>query len=187
MDVSELAIAEELATDLDGSFETLVAVHQDSVFTAAHRWSGNRHAAEDIAQETFLRAYTALGRYPAARVRQLHLRPWLLAIALNVFRNELRGAGRRPATRPLQANDLLVLAADGGGPGDLATAIVLGLPEEQRVAIVLRHVIGLGYAEIAEILDRPSGTVKAQVSRGLQRLREQLAADEEADRTEVRR
>jgi RNA polymerase sigma-70 factor (ECF subfamily) len=187
MDVSEPAIAEELAADLDGSFETLVAGYQDTVFTAALRWSGNRHAAEDIAQETFLRAYSALGRYPSARVRELRLRPWLLAIALNVFRNELRGAGRRPATRPLDADDLLVLDRDGGGSDDLATAIVLALPEEQRVPIVLRHVIGLGYEEIAEILGRPSGTVKAQVSRGLRRLREQLAVDEEKDRAEVRR
>jgi RNA polymerase sigma factor (sigma-70 family) len=187
--VSEFAIAEGLAADLDGSFEALVAEHQDAVFTAALRWSGNRHAAEDIAQETFLRAYSALGRYPAARVRELRLRPWLLAIALNVFRNELRGAGRRPVTRPLADHDLSIgsdgRAADAGD--DLASALVQALPEDQRVAVVLRHVIGLGYDEIAEVLGRPPGTVKAQVSRALRRLREEVTTSERNDEMEVRR
>ncbi|MDP9295666.1 MAG: RNA polymerase sigma factor [Actinomycetota bacterium] len=192
--MSEFAIAEGLAADLDSSFEALVGELQDAVFTAALRWSGNRHAAEDIAQETFLRAYSALGRYPPGRVRELRLRPWLLAIALNVFRNELRGAGRRPVTRPLADHDLGI-ATDGrgagagsnAGVGDLASALVQALPDEQRVAVVLRHVIGLDYDEIAEILGRPSGTVKAQVSRALRRLRDELTTSERNDEMEVRR
>jgi RNA polymerase sigma-70 factor (ECF subfamily) len=187
MDVSErqAPTAVLLAKDLDGSFERLVAEHQDAVFTAAFRWSGNRQAAEDVAQDTFLRAYSALGRYPATRVRELRLRPWLLSIASNVFRNQLRSAGRRPATRPLAEGDLLI-TVDEAGPEDGAAAILLGLPEEQRVPVVLRHVIGLGYDEIAEVLDRPAGTVKAQVSRALRRLREQLTNDERTDELEVR-
>jgi RNA polymerase sigma factor (sigma-70 family) len=188
MDMSEEtapALAELLAADLDGSFELLVTEHQDAVFTAALRWSGNRQAAEDVAQDTFLRAYSALGRYTAARVRELRLRPWLLAIALNVFRNELRSAGRRPATRPLAQGERLI-ATDGAAPEDTAGALLLGLPEEQRVPVVLRHVIGLGYEEIAEVLGRPSGTVKAQVSRALRRLREELTSEERVDDAEVR-
>jgi RNA polymerase sigma-70 factor (ECF subfamily) len=187
MDVSGSAtpaIAELLAEDLDGSFELLVAEHQDAVFTAALRWSGNRHAAEDIAQDTFLRAYSALGRYPMPRVRELRLRPWLLAIALNVFRNQLRSAERRPPTRPLSETD--VVATDGLGADDLAVLLLLGIPEEQRIPVVLRHVIGLGYDEIADVLGRPAGTVKAQVSRALWRLREQLTTDERIDDAEVR-
>ena len=181
--MSEHPLPDRLAEDLDSAFATLVAEYQDAVYTAALRWSGNRHAAEDIAQETFLRAYSALGRYEDERVRALRPRPWLLAIALNVFRNELRSAGRRPATRPLGADALLVV--EESRADDLASAIVLGLEEEQRVPVVLRHVLGLSYEEIAEVLQRPTGTVKAQVSRGIQRLREQLTADERNERAEV--
>ena len=184
--MSEEPLPDRLARDLDEAFASLVVEFQDAVYTSALRWSGNRSAAEDIAQETFLRAYSALGRYDPARVHALRLRPWLLAIAVNVFRNELRSARRRPATRALGSEELLVVD-ETRGPDDLATAIVLGLPEEQRVPVVLRSVLGLGYDEIAEILDRPSGTVKAQVSRGLRRLREELTTGEHTDRAEVAR
>jgi len=181
----EGTLPERLADDLHAAFGPLVAELGDDVFTAALRWSGNRTAAEDIAQETFLRAYSAIGRYDAARVRELHLRAWLLTIALNVFRNEVRGASRRPATQPLAAEELVV--ADGGrGADDLASTIVLALPEQQRVPVVLRHVLGLSYAEIAEILDRPEGTVKAQAARGIRRLRDSLT-DEQPQPAEVRR
>jgi len=183
-DVSEETLRERLAEDLDGAFATLVSALQDDVYTAALRWSGNRAAAEDIAQEAFLRAYSALGRYGAERVRELHLRAWLLTIALNVFRNELRSAARRPATEPLA--DGVLVVEDGRAPDDLASTIVLALPEEQRVPVVLRHVLGLSYDEIAEILARPEGTVKAQAARGIRRLRESLA-EVEPERTEVRR
>jgi RNA polymerase sigma-70 factor (ECF subfamily) len=76
---------------------------------------------------------------------------------------------------------------DGGrGTDDLASTIVLALPEEQRVPVVLRHVLGLSYQEIAEILGRPEGTVKAQAARGIRRLRDSLT-DDEPQPVEVRR
>ena len=182
--MSEETLPDRLAEDLDGAFAALVAAIKDDVFTAALRWSGNRAAAEDIAQEAFLRAYSALGRYDAERVRKLHLRAWLLRIALNVFRNELRRASRRPATEPL-ADGLLVVEG-GRAPDDLASTIVLALPDEQRVPVVLRHVLGLSFEEIAEILGRPEGTVKAQTSRGIRRLRDSLT-EKEPEQAEVRR
>jgi RNA polymerase sigma-70 factor (ECF subfamily) len=178
--VSEERLLGLLADDLEGSFALLMTEHQDAVFTAALRWSGNRQAAEDVVQDTFLRAYSALGRYPASRIRGLRPRPWLLTIALNVFRNELRSAGRRPVTRPLDDAELTI-AIEGRAPDDVTGVLVLALPEEQRVPVVLRHVLGLGYEEVAEILARPVGTVKAQVSRGLRRLRSQLDEDERAE------
>jgi RNA polymerase sigma-70 factor, ECF subfamily len=184
-DVSEETLPERLAGDLDAAFAALVAELQDDVFTAALRWTGNRTAAEDIAQETFLRAYSALGRYDATRVRALHLRAWLLTIALNVWRNDLRSASRRPTTQPIGVEELLVV--DGSrAADDLASTIVLVLPEEQRVPVVLRDVLGLSFKEIAEVLGRPEGTVKAQASRGIRRLRDSLTHDQ-PDRAEVRR
>ncbi|MFL5767936.1 MAG: RNA polymerase sigma factor [Actinomycetota bacterium] len=183
--MSEGTLSDRLAEDLDGAFAALVTELRNDVFTAALRWSGNRTAAEDIAQETFLRAYSALGRYDAARVRELHLRAWLLTIALNVFRNELRSASRRPATQPLGGGELLVVDRSRSAD-DLASTIVLALPEEQRVPVVLRHVLGLSYEEIAEILGRPEGTVKAQAARGIRRLRDSLT-DDEPERAEVRK
>jgi RNA polymerase sigma-70 factor (ECF subfamily) len=77
-----------IARDLDGWFETLVREHQDRVFTTPFRLLGDAADAEEVAQDTFVRAYRALASYEARRIRELHLRAWLATIALNLCRNE---------------------------------------------------------------------------------------------------
>jgi RNA polymerase sigma factor (sigma-70 family) len=170
-------LTSRLADDLDAAFPDLVSSEIDVIYTALVRAGGRGVDAEDIVQETFLRAYAALGGYPAPRIRALRLRAWLLTIALNLWRNELRRRSRHPVASPHGLEDE---AGDADGPemelvrreadGDLVVAL-RSLPEIYRAPIVLRHVVGLPVAEIAEVLDRPSGTVKAQVSRGLALLR----------------
>ena len=167
-----------LSEDLEQAFPDLVAAHQQLVFTTALRMGGRPEDAADVAAEVFCRAYAALRGYPAERVGQLQLRPWLVTIALNLLRNEARAASRRPANVELAAE---VSLGDGReGPEDhaqrhdgqtrLGRQLTL-LPERQRTAVVLRHVVGLPYAELAAAMGCPEGTAKSHVARGLQRLR----------------
>jgi RNA polymerase sigma-70 factor, ECF subfamily len=181
-----------LARDLDGSFAELVGAYQRLVFGLALRVVADRADAEEVAQDTFARAYWALAGYPAERVAAMRLRPWLAQIALNQARNRLRG--RPPPARPLEDGDrgLPVVAAPAAAqPDQLAerrqereqlAELLAGLPRGWREAVVLRHVEGLAYAEVAEVLGRPVGTVKTHVHRGVRQLRATLEAREERTR-----
>lgn len=170
-------LAEALAADLHDAFPVLVRGYGGAVYSAALRLCG-REPAEDIAQETFTKAYAALGRYEPDRVRSLELRPWVLTIALNVARNHLRTLARHPEDGFDRNGDgSFPPAVDGTHQADLRAVLgdaLLRLPFPTRQAVVLRHVIGCSTAETAAILGRPPGTVKSQVARGLAALRDHL-------------
>lgn len=175
-----------LAADLDAAFEALVLAHQDRLFTIAFRTGGDRDDAEELVQDCFIRAYRALATYPTGRIRELRLRPWLTTILLNAGRNRARV--RRVPTTELEfdpgaepASDPLARREDR----DTWTRLLLALPPAQRTAVVLRHVDGLSYAEIADATGRPEGTVKAHVHRGLAALRTALLAAERREREEI--
>jgi len=170
-------LAAALADDLDAGFPHLVSALQDGIYSGALRLTGDRTAAEDVTQETFLRAYAALGTYPVAKVQSLKLREWTWTIALNLCRNRARAQRRRPES-PWQDP----AGASDPAPGPEQTALAAADRERlahhlsrltwtTRAAVVLRHVAGLSYAEIAAALGRPPGTVRSDVHRGLQRLR----------------
>ena len=182
-------LALRLASDLDGSFERLVLDHQDRLFSLALRYTGDPREAEEIAQDAFVRAYRALAGYDAERIAGLHLRAWLATITLNLCRNRARV--RRSVAVRLDGDSAPVIAsgADASPDGRFArreaidhwAALLAGLPVRYRAPVVLRHVNGLDYDEMAEVLGRPTGTLKAQVHRGLALLR---AAHEAALRHE---
>jgi RNA polymerase sigma-70 factor (ECF subfamily) len=188
-----------LASDLDGAFERLVRSHQDRLYTIALRLLGDPRDAEEIAQDAFVRAYRAFGEWPPERTRAVQLRPWLATIVVNLCRNRVRR--RTPALVPLEGPDEPDGAAGPAAtlrsrdpreqPHDAAirrdaarhwARLVAALPERYRVPVVLRHVDGLSYDEMATVLGRPEGTIKAQVHRGLAQLR---AAAEEAARGDL--
>lgn len=169
------ALARRLSRDLDAAFPDLVRSLQDPVFSGVLRLTHDRSEAEDVTQEAFVRAYRALERYPTAQIRSLALRPWLWTIALNLCRNRARSKSRRPAEVTLtdvdtpssqSTEDDAIAAVDDDWRRRLAT-----LSAPVRAAVVLRHVVGLGYDEIAAALGRPAGTVKSDVHRGVARLR----------------
>ncbi len=87
MDQADEQLLSLLATDLDYHFRQLVALYQQRLYGFALRLEGRPQDAEDIVQETFLRAYHALKSYPLLKVRALRLRQWLYTISLNIFRN----------------------------------------------------------------------------------------------------
>jgi RNA polymerase sigma-70 factor (ECF subfamily) len=158
----------------DRVFERLVRDHQDRVYSLSLALTGNRHDAEDVAQDTFIRAYRALATYPPERIRDLKQKAWLHRITVNVVRNRVRGV--RPRLVELNGSE----PDHGMGPeedvirkaeiDDLAARVAC-LPARYREAVVLRHVQELSYAEVADALGQPVGTVKSNVHRGLQLLR----------------
>jgi RNA polymerase sigma-70 factor (ECF subfamily) len=181
--IDENSLAGRLAADLDGHFEDLVRAFQDRLYGFALRLTGSPQDAEESAQDTFVRAYRALQRYPADRVAALKLKPWLYQIALNVVRNRVRrpqlvgvGLDEPSATQ-------LVIEARDEQPEPAALGQELqrrlsgalhGLPERYALAVVLRHVQGLSYEEAAQVLDQPVGTTKSDVYRGVRLLRAAL-------------
>lgn len=174
MDDALLAL---LARDFDAGFERLVQSFQDRIYGLALALTASPADAEEVAQDTFVRAHRALRGYEAPRICELRLRPWLHRIALNVVRNRVRV--RRVSTVELTvASDVSVDARSGPeavvvGRATAAElrAMVAALPVAYRDSVVLRHVQQLSYAEAAEALGKPEGTVKANVHRGLGLLR----------------
>ena len=181
--MTETKLRRRLAADLDRAFPEFMAEMQGAVFNGARRWVRGQQDAEDVTQEVFVRAYRALQSYSADRVETLRLRPWLFAITVNLCRNHARTRSRRPQqvalgrtdTEATEATDLAALASL---ETDEWRERLSRLPARQRDAIVLRHVVGLSYEEIGEVLDRPPGTVKSDVHRGLNRLRKLLASED---------
>ncbi|MFE6685047.1 RNA polymerase sigma factor [Streptomyces sp. NPDC057743] len=186
MDGVERSLPERLAADLDQGFAGLVQVHAPALRLYLLRLTGLPAEAEDLTQDTFLRAYVALQGYSAARRRALRPRPWLMSIATNVWRNDVRAKSRRPVSVGRVEDTQDAWPDERPGPDECALTAadrrvlidaLTVLPEQYRVVIVLRHVVGMSYAEIAEVQRCPVGTVKAQVSRGLCHLRDLLGAE----------
>ena len=166
-----------LAANLDRAFPDLMREFQGGVYSGVRRMVPTGADAEDITQEVFIRAYRAMAGYTPERIRQLNLPGWLWTIAVNLCRNAARTRSRRPRTVELDRD------AFDAGTGPEASAVLadenrrwaelLGrLSPPQRTAVVLRHVVGLPYADIAEATGRAEGTVKADVHRGIAKLKE---------------
>jgi RNA polymerase sigma-70 factor (ECF subfamily) len=188
----------DLVRDLDGAVPTLVTDHQDRLYSIALRMLGDPHDAEEAAQDALVRAYRAMAGYDAARIAELRLRGWLATIVLNLCRNRLARRGGRIGM-PQSLDDPDGRIAEPGAPAALSPesivqrrderaawgARILGLPPAYRAAVVLRHVDGLSYPEVAIALGRPEGTVKAQVHRGIALLRTMLEAEARSGREEM--
>src|SRR4051794_23222246 len=184
-------LCERLAADVDEAFPDLVAAHQDLVFGVALRVLRNESAAEDVAQDAFVRAYRSLTRYPSERLREMRLRPWLARIALNTARNEMRKRRTEAAHESGEALDdaaeRLPAAADGpvrlverNDERRMWARLLSGLPDKHRLAVALRYIDDLSYSELAEALGRPLGSVKSDVHRGTALLRAAYDAEQRA-------
>ncbi len=175
------AVRAALVADRAAGFATLMDAYQRVVYSVASSFRSNQADAEDLAAESFLKAYRALRGYGAARIRALRLPSWLLAIVRNTARNAARDAARRPAAPPA----LEPVEQPDPGPTveeqversieqDRLRAVLARLPETQRAAVVLRHVGELSNSEVGRVLGCPEGTAKSYVSRGLKQLRTML-------------
>lgn len=164
----------------DGAFTRLVVEHQSALYTLARRLTTRLGDAEDLVAESLLKVWRAMG---AGRVPEGDgLRPWLVTVLLNEHRNRLRASGRRPDER---ASDEVPEPRPGSGQAPAAEPersverlalerALDGLPERQRIAVVLRHVIGFTSDEVAASLGCPASTARSLCRRGLATLREEL-------------
>jgi RNA polymerase sigma-70 factor (ECF subfamily) len=184
-----------LLAGLEDGFEQVVLAFQDRLYAFALHLLHDPGEAEEVVQDAFVRAFRALQRYEAERIWSLDLRPWLYQITLNLARNRRRGLQVRQVSldgdegsayepearhdeRPEQRAEQAEQRREMG-------ALVRALPETYRAAVLLRHVHGLHYAECAQVLGQPVGTVKSHVHRGIALLRAALEHSSTAGTREV--
>ncbi len=162
--------------------------HMPSLYTAALRMTRNPADAEDLVQDTYLKAYRAFASFQEGT----NLKAWLYRILTNTFINRYRAAQRRPDETDLdEVEDLYLYRRLGGLEGARASRsaeeelldgltegevrdAVESLPEQFRLAVLLADVEGFSYKEIAEILDIPIGTVMSRLHRGRKALQKAL-------------
>ena len=166
MELSDAALVEACLNGGVQSYEELVRRHQDSVYNLAYRMTNNAHDAADLAQETFLRAYRKLATY---RPRYA-FRNWILTICANLAKNRFRKTARRREAEAAHAElqDLSRPVRSDVGH-DVADALHR-LEQKFRVPLVLKHVEGLSYEEISQILGIGISAAKMRVKRGRARL-----------------
>ncbi|MGA2520078.1 MAG: sigma-70 family RNA polymerase sigma factor [Acidimicrobiales bacterium] len=169
-------------------FTELAMPHMQALYTAALRMTRNAADAEDLVQETFLKAYRSFDRYEDGT----NLKAWLYKILTNTFINSYRAAKRRPEKADVEdIEDLYLYHRIGdlraAGTGQSAEDEVLdhftddevkqaieSLPEAFRIAVLLADVEGFSYKEIADITDVPIGTVMSRIHRGRKALQKAL-------------
>ena len=169
-------------TDADAAFVEEALSHIDSLYGTALRLTRRAPDAEDLVQDTYLKAFRAAHQFE----RGTNLKAWLFTILHNTFRNARRHDGRNPVDVDSEAVDRAAdLATAGQTPEQRLTRDVLdadlqaaldAVPEAFRQALWLRDVEELSYAEIAKALDVPIGTVMSRISRGRRALYEGLMA-----------
>jgi RNA polymerase sigma-70 factor (ECF subfamily) len=163
VDHSVQSLVDLCIADDEAAMRALVDRYRDRVFGLCFRMLGQWHDAEDVAQETFVRALRHLRQWDRSR----DFEPWLFAIAGNRCRTFLSKRARRPVTQPL-LDDLLDKTTSSQHTGQLNEELFLALSSmraEHRQAFLLYHQQQLSYDDIAAALGRPAGTVKTWVHR----------------------
>lgn len=153
------------------AFGVLVRRHQSGVLRVATVVSGSAEGAEDIAQETFIRAHRGLSSFRL----DARLEPWLYQIAANTARNQRRARGRQ-ARLALKVGSLAMPVASSSELDDRLLVIdgLNRLRVEDRLVIALRYFEDLSEADIAIALNCRPGTVKSRLARGIDRLRAEI-------------
>ena len=169
------------------SFNELVLRWERSIYALAYRVLGREEDAQDVCQETFLRAFRGLAAFKG----QAKFSSWLYRIALNLCRDAMRRERRTPLIAVPEGIDPAELAGQQPSPApsveDLAAQAELSrhvalamrrLPEDQRTAILLKEYHGLTFQEIADIMGCPLSTAKTRLYQGLSVLRRELRSGE---------
>jgi RNA polymerase sigma-70 factor (ECF subfamily) len=174
-EAGDIALVRRVQKGDKAAFDALVLKYQHKVLKLVQRYVRNPAEAEDIAQEAFIKAYRAL---PAFRGDSAFY-TWLYRIAINTAKNSLVAARRRPVSYDLDLQDgtqvqAQARLADAETPEALALTeeirrtvneAIEALPDDLRLAIVLRELEGLSYEDIARTMECPVGTVRSRIFR----------------------
>ncbi len=163
------------------TFESQVLPHLDTLYRVGRRLTGETADAEDLVQETLLRAWRGWEGFHAGS----NVRAWLLTILRNTFISRWRSRRKEGISIPIEDADphavLRAVSAEDPAGGFLdkvvdteVLAAVSALPEEYREAIILSDLEGLPYAEVAEVLGVPVGTIKSRLFRARRLLQRSL-------------
>jgi RNA polymerase sigma-70 factor (ECF subfamily) len=166
------------------AFDALVRKYQHRIVGLIGRYVSDWSECQDVAQETFMRAYRALGNFRG----DAQFYTWLHRIAVNTAKNHLVAQNRRPPTDDIDAGDAEqfdggIRLRDTDTPEhellrqEIESTVmrtVESLPDELKTAITLREVEGLSYDEIAQQMDCPIGTVRSRIFRAREAIDEQL-------------
>ena len=158
------------------AFDLLVGKYQHKIMSVISRYIRNPDEVQDVAQDTFVRAWRALPKFRGDSA----FFTWLYRIAINTAKNHLVARSRRPPDTDVDIEDAEFLAsADGLRDADSPLGHALSaeieatvhraleaLPDEMRTAVMLREFDGLSYEEIAQVMDCPVGTVRSRIFRG---------------------
>lgn len=187
MDPGNERLAGLLAKNLDRHYEEVVSLYWQQLSAFVLRRTRHFQDTEDIIQETFMRAYLALERYPYEQIETLKIRPWLYKIAWSVYCNHT-GRGKLPLIVPLEMPDDGPIFEPEEDPSRQPEALyeqaeqrrelealIEKLPTHYRDLVSLYYFEELSQKEIAEILSLPLGTVKVYIHRGIRQLRKLLA------------
>ena len=173
------------------AFEQDALQHMDALYRTALRMSRHREDAEDLVQETYLRAFRFFDRFTPGT----NLKAWLFKILTNIFINRYRKLSREPDIDYLGDDEEFYLYQKARGPGSaplsqsaedaalsqLGRARIIeaieSLPEPYRLAVILVDVEGFSYKEIAEITGVKAGTVMSRIARGRKMLQRTLSTE----------
>jgi len=157
------------------AFDVLVLKYQNKIIQLVNRYVHDSDEARDVAQEAFIKAYRAIGRFRGDSA----FYTWLYRIAINTAKNYLVASGRRPPRSDIDAQDAEQYEGASGlreyatperilQKDEIQDAIaeaIDALPDDLRTAITLRELEGLSYEEIAQTMDCPIGTVRSRIFR----------------------
>ncbi|TAL84190.1 MAG: RNA polymerase sigma factor RpoE [Rhodanobacter sp.] len=178
------ALVERVQNGDKRAFDLLVRKYQHKLIGLISRYVKSHAECEDIAQESFIRAWRAIGSFRGDSA----FYTWLYKIAVNTAKNHLVAMGRRPSAEDVDAGDAVFMAGaermqDSATPErelmrqeieQSVFSTVQALPEELRTAITLREVDGLSYDEIADAMGCPIGTVRSRIFRAREAIDEKL-------------
>lgn len=178
-EVSDIIFVQKVLSGDTDAFAFVVKKYQNRIFNLLYQMTGNYHTAEDMAQDTFLKAFSNLRKYKI----EYSFYNWLYTIALNIARNHLK---RQKILRfirfdldaggslPLISKEKTGAVAETEQTNDIMRKAINDLPGKYSELIILRFSEGLSYKEIANILNMPLGTVETRIFRAKKRLKKIL-------------
>ena len=182
--ISDTNLVQECQAGDSSAFDEIVRRYKNRIYTVIYRFLGDREESLDVTQEAFIRAYHGIQKFQGTA----HVYTWLYSIAANLARNRLRDGSRKGRDKAVSLETMVSSKIQGSTCtdttprtmaesrelDDLLQQCLNDLPENCRIAFVLRTFDDLSYDEIADVLGCPSGTVKSRIHQARTLLRDRL-------------